>query len=43
MAVAIAGGTGGLGRALIDAIKAQGKHQVVVLSRKVCQPSQAHH
>lgn len=34
MAVAIAGGTGGLGRALVDAIKAQGKHEVIVLSRR---------
>ncbi|KAG7426751.1 Oxidoreductase BOA1 [Fusarium oxysporum f. sp. raphani] len=34
MAVAVAGGTGGLGRALVDAIKAHGKHEVLVLSRK---------
>ncbi|ENH69294.1 hypothetical protein FOC1_g10004832 [Fusarium oxysporum f. sp. cubense race 1] len=34
MAVAVAGGTGGLGRALVDTIKAHGKHEVLVLSRK---------
>ncbi|KAK4451011.1 NAD(P)-binding protein [Podospora aff. communis PSN243] len=32
--VAIAGGTGHLGRALADAIKAEGKHAVLVLARK---------
>jgi nucleoside-diphosphate-sugar epimerase len=35
MTVAIAGGTGGLGRTLVDAIKARGKHEVLVLSRRV--------
>ncbi|RSL84649.1 hypothetical protein BHE90_006527 [Fusarium euwallaceae] len=34
MTVAIAGGTGGLGRALVEAIQARGKHQVLVLTRK---------
>ncbi|KAM5349894.1 hypothetical protein ACJ41O_006399 [Fusarium nematophilum] len=34
MTVAIAGGTGGLDRALVDAINARGKHEVLVLSRK---------
>ncbi|RKK31762.1 hypothetical protein BFJ67_g15080, partial [Fusarium oxysporum f. sp. cepae] len=34
MTVAIAGGTGGLGRTLVDAIKARGKHEVLVLSRR---------
>ena len=34
--VAIAGGTGGLGRTLTEAIAETGKHQVYVLSRKVC-------
>ncbi|KAF2762470.1 NAD(P)-binding protein [Pseudovirgaria hyperparasitica] len=31
--VAIAGGTGGVGRTIIDAIKASGQHEAVVLSR----------
>ncbi|KAK2740010.1 NmrA-like family protein [Colletotrichum kahawae] len=35
MSVAIAGGTGGLGRALVEAILARGKYQVIVLTRKV--------
>ncbi|KAG7410207.1 Oxidoreductase BOA1 [Fusarium oxysporum f. sp. raphani] len=34
MTVAVAGETGGLGRAIVDAIKAHGKHEVLVLSRK---------
>ena len=33
--VAIAGGTGNLGRTLVDALVANGKHQVFVLSRQV--------
>jgi uncharacterized protein YbjT (DUF2867 family) len=33
--VAVAGGTGGLGRALIEAILADGKFDVVILARKV--------
>ncbi|KAF6530271.1 hypothetical protein HZS61_001583 [Fusarium oxysporum f. sp. conglutinans] len=32
--VAIPGGTGGIGRALVEAIIARGKHQVIILSRK---------
>ncbi|OCK80326.1 NAD(P)-binding protein [Lepidopterella palustris CBS 459.81] len=32
--VGIAGGTGGLGRAIVDVLKAQGKHTIKVLSRK---------
>ncbi|KAM6517763.1 hypothetical protein FSOLCH5_006531 [Fusarium solani] len=32
--VAVAGGTGGLGRALIEAILADGKFDVVILTRK---------
>lgn len=32
--VAVAGGTGGLGRAIVEALVADGK-QVVILSRKV--------
>lgn len=35
MTVAIAGGTGGLGRALVEAIQARGGHEVLVLTRKV--------
>lgn len=37
--VAIAGGSGGLGRTLVEGIQARGKHEVIVLSRKVCRPS----
>lgn len=33
--VAVAGGTGGLGRALVDAIIADGKYELKILSRKV--------
>lgn len=38
--VAVAGGTGNVGRFLVDAIVATGKHDVKVLSRKVhlCSP-----
>ncbi|KAH7161739.1 hypothetical protein EDB81DRAFT_925388 [Dactylonectria macrodidyma] len=32
--VAVAGGTHGIGRAIVDAIKEQGKYQLIVLSRK---------
>ena len=35
--VAVAGGTGGLGRALVEGIQARGNQEVVVLSRKVGQ------
>ncbi|KAK1705456.1 uncharacterized protein BDZ83DRAFT_208283 [Colletotrichum acutatum] len=35
MAVAIAGGISGPGRALVEAISAQGTHEVIVLTRKV--------
>ncbi|KAF6810012.1 hypothetical protein CMUS01_13560 [Colletotrichum musicola] len=35
MSVAIAGGTGGLGRATVEAIQARGTHEVIVLTRKV--------
>lgn len=34
--VAVAGGTGHLGRTLVEAIIATGKHEVKVFSRKVC-------
>ena len=33
--IAVAGGTGGIGRALVDAIVVRGKHEVKILSRKV--------
>ncbi|CAH0044397.1 unnamed protein product [Clonostachys solani] len=33
--VAIAGGTGGVGRSIVDALKANGGHNVTILSRKV--------
>lgn len=33
--VAVAGGTGGLGRMLVDALVATGKHDVKILARKV--------
>jgi uncharacterized protein YbjT (DUF2867 family) len=33
--VAVAGGTGNVGRAIVEAILATGKHQVKILSRKV--------
>ena len=33
--IAVAGGTGNVGRAIVDAIVAGGKHQVKILSRKV--------
>ncbi|KAH7020775.1 uncharacterized protein B0I36DRAFT_296210 [Microdochium trichocladiopsis] len=32
--IAVAGGSGGLGRALVEGIQARGNHEVVVLSRK---------
>lgn len=35
MAVAIAGGISGPGRALVEAISAQGTHEIIVLTRKV--------
>ncbi|OLN89233.1 Pinoresinol reductase 2-like protein 1 [Colletotrichum chlorophyti] len=41
MSVAIAGGTGGLGRALAEAILARGTYQVLVLTRKVPENSPA--
>lgn len=34
--VAVAGGTGHLGRTLVEGIVATGKHEVKVFSRKVC-------
>jgi nucleoside-diphosphate-sugar epimerase len=33
--VAVAGGTGKVGRAIVDALNAQGKHTVLVLAREV--------
>lgn len=37
--VAVAGGSGGVGRAIIDALKEQKTHDFVILSRKVLDPS----
>jgi nucleoside-diphosphate-sugar epimerase len=34
--VAVAGGTGAVGRNIVEALVSQGKHEVIVLSRKVC-------
>lgn len=33
--VAIAGGTGGVGRAIVNSIVANGKHKTIVLARRV--------
>ncbi|KAF2640795.1 NAD(P)-binding protein [Massarina eburnea CBS 473.64] len=33
--IAVVGGTGGVGKTLVDAFNADGKHEVIVLSRKV--------
>lgn len=33
--VAVAGGTGGIGRTIVEEIVATGKHEVKILSRKV--------
>lgn len=33
--VAIAGGTGNVGRTIVDAFKEDGKHEVIILARKV--------
>ncbi|KAL8376054.1 hypothetical protein RB595_007255 [Gaeumannomyces hyphopodioides] len=40
--VAVAGGTGSMGRALVDALVATGKHEVKVLSRKVLEDNNVH-
>ena len=34
--VAVAGGTGGIGRTIVEELVRQGKHQVVILIRSVC-------
>jgi hypothetical protein len=34
--VAVAGGTGGLGRTIVDALEASSEHDYIILSRKVC-------
>jgi NAD dependent epimerase/dehydratase family enzyme len=34
--VAVAGGTGAVGRSIVEAFISQGKHEVIVLSRMVC-------
>ena len=36
--VAVAGGTGGVGYAIVDALKAQTEHEFIVLSRTVINP-----
>lgn len=36
--VAVAGGTGGVGRAVLDAIAKSGEHKAIVLSRTVSSP-----
>jgi uncharacterized protein YbjT (DUF2867 family) len=33
--VAVVGGTGSVGRTIVDAFKEDGKHKVIVLARKV--------
>lgn len=33
--VAVAGGTNGLGRAIVEALKEDGRYEVVIFSRKV--------
>lgn len=33
--LAVAGGTGGVGRTIVDELVAQGKHKIIILSRKV--------
>ena len=37
--VAIAGGSGGLGRALVDALKADDRYEPLILARNVCTSS----
>lgn len=34
--VAVAGGTGSVGKTIVDALKADGTYEVIVLARKVC-------
>lgn len=36
--VAVAGGTGGVGRTIIDALKGNPKHKAIILSRTVSLP-----
>lgn len=38
--IAVAGGTGNVGRSIVEAIVAAGKHQVIVLSRQVNRANQ---
>lgn len=37
--VAVAGGTGSVGKTIVDAIVEAGKHEVVLLTRQVCKQS----
>jgi len=37
--VAVAGGTGGVGRTIVEELVRQSKHNVIILSRKVSQQS----
>jgi uncharacterized protein YbjT (DUF2867 family) len=34
--IAVAGGSGGLGRALVDALKADDRYEPLILARTVC-------
>ena len=34
--IAVAGGTGPVGKTIVDALVASGKHKIYVLSRSVC-------
>ena len=41
--VAVAGGTGNVGKTLVDAFKEDGKHEVIALARKVSKGAVANH
>ena len=38
--IAVVGGTGNVGRTIVDALKQDGKHKVIVLTRKVSDNSE---
>lgn len=40
--VAVAGGSGAVGRTIVEAFISHGKHEVIVLSRTVRRPSLSH-